>query len=247
MPDFLFLPSNIKMRAEMGCTAWHCSSAGNANTGQTSNPHRNIHTHIGTHRYGCTHTCTYQSRTNCEEETRQFECPSCCDDKLGAEQALQTNTEQVHATSQGCSCLHVFKSNQQSTKFFSHSNSSYPKYMGGRETKADRQNSLCVSPPQRHSALSAAAKRGFIWIHRFLSLGGKKTYKPECLLDAHFKDTQPSPGTVPHADYWLRSLWALPNMNCNVLGVIKNTNERLLQLGINEPIKQSFICKKKAI
>lgn len=191
----------------------------------------NVHTH--------THTQPNPEQTVRKRQGNLGAPPSCCDDKLGTEQALETNTEQVHATSQGCSCFRVIKSNHQSTKLFSHTNSSYPKYIGGREMKAERQNSLCVSPPQKRSALNAAAKRGFIWIHRRI-LGGKKTYKPACLLNAHFKDT--TPGTVPHVDYWLRSLWASPKMNCNVLGVITNTNERLLQLGINEPIKQSFIC-----
>lgn len=78
----------------MGGPPGRCSSVGNGNTGQTSNPHINTHTQ----RYGCTYTCTHQSRTNGEEETRQFGCPSCCDDQLGAQQALERNTEQAHAT-----------------------------------------------------------------------------------------------------------------------------------------------------
>lgn len=46
MPDFIFLPSNIKMRAMMSGTAGQCSRTGNANTAKTlppTSPHKHIH------------------------------------------------------------------------------------------------------------------------------------------------------------------------------------------------------------
>lgn len=116
MPDFLFLPSNAEMTVEMGSTAGQCSSAGNANTGKPLPTHLPAQTH--THRYVCPYAHTHQSRTNCEGETRRFGCPSCCDDKLGAQQALERNVRWVHVTAgspssnrQRCSCLFVCKSN----------------------------------------------------------------------------------------------------------------------------------------
>lgn len=48
LPDFLFLPSNIKMRAEMEGTVGQCSSTGNANTEKHSHPPPHTNTHMQT-------------------------------------------------------------------------------------------------------------------------------------------------------------------------------------------------------
>lgn len=139
MPDFLFLPSNIKMRAEMGGTAGSHSSVGHANTGQTSNPHTNTHTLMNVHT---------RAQTNPEQTVRRRS------GNLGAPHAGMTNLEHRklwretlnNSMPQGCSCFQVFKSSHQPTKFFSHSNSSYPKYIGGqRDEGRQTKLPLCVS------------------------------------------------------------------------------------------------------
>ena len=57
MPVLVCLPSNIKMRAEMGGTAGQCFSTGNANTGKILPPTSQCkHIHIHTGMYICMHT-----------------------------------------------------------------------------------------------------------------------------------------------------------------------------------------------
>lgn len=81
MPDFLFLPSNAEMTAEMGSTAGQCSSAGNANTGKPlppASPHRHIHTGMYVHMH---------AHTNPEQTVRERQ------GDLGAPHAVMTNLE----------------------------------------------------------------------------------------------------------------------------------------------------------
>lgn len=171
MPDFLFLPSNIKMRPEMGSTAGQCSSTGNTNTGKTLPPPSPCkHTHMYTGMY---------AHTNPEQTMREKQ------GDLGAPHAVMTNLEHRHlwretfnrsvpwweapaATARAAlaclwsspSCLQVKPTALYTScegdcwwanrpfffkiKFFSHNSASYPKCLGGRGRKADKFSSACL-------------------------------------------------------------------------------------------------------